>query len=141
MTMDIRRFGRLLEKATEIGILKWTPTGDLVEKDGRTYRGYETKTGDFTIRTVVRQAQVDRTRFFGKIQYTDTFTVYAIEIEGKEKTLVLTSNPEGLRGEEVDLWTLLIIVQDIQYLIEEKDPIIAITKQLAKAFHELVSSI
>ena len=141
MTMDVGKFGRLLEKATEIGILNWTPTGDLVEEDDRVYRGYETKAGDFTIRTVVRQAQVDRTRFFGKIQYTDTFTVYAIEIEGKEKTLVLTSNPEGLRGEKVDLWTLLVTIRNIQYLVESKDPIIAITKQLAKAFYELVSSV
>jgi hypothetical protein len=130
--MEIKRFGQLLEKATELGLIEWNPTSDEVEDDGEMYRGYETMFGDWTVKTIVRQ--MSKSGGWLK-KHERNKIVRGLEIEGKKGSLFFTSDPELLRGEYADSLDLFILSLTIQHLVEEKDPVSTLSQQLARMIH------
>jgi hypothetical protein len=131
--VNLIRFGELLEKATERDLLEWDQTEDEVEENGKVYRGYETKFGDWIVRTVVRQVRKTTGRL---LVHDRVVVVRAIEIEGKQGTVVFSSDPKVFRGEKADPTELFVITATIQRLVENKDPLSTLCQQLVKLLHE-----
>jgi hypothetical protein len=132
--------GELLKKATEIGLLKWEPTGEKWELAliGKAYRGYQTKIDykrcfsrvlTFTVKTVIRR--LAKKSFFG----TKDVIVYGLEIEGDEKKIVFSSHPELFPGKKADKDELFKIISKIQRVVEDRDPIRTVKDDLISEFY------
>lgn len=128
------RVCELLVRVSEAGFIQWKPTDDPPVRQNYDegnfrgeWRGYETKIGTVTVRTVVR---------FKKPGKNDHDLVWVLEIlgEGFEKITVST-DPKVIPGFENADGYIGHFCERIHEIVEDKSLVATLTRELLRMLH------